>query len=81
MSETVGQELDLEVTNVAHGGISVARHEGRVIFVSDAIPGETVRARVVGIGEGFVTEPWWCRTLVLAAERTACDAPAGFLIN
>ena len=42
----LGRELDLEVTNVAHGGISVARHDGRVIFVSDAIPGETVRARI-----------------------------------
>jgi tRNA/tmRNA/rRNA uracil-C5-methylase (TrmA/RlmC/RlmD family) len=41
-----GRELELEVTNVAHGGISVARHDGRVIFVSDAIPGETVIARV-----------------------------------
>jgi tRNA/tmRNA/rRNA uracil-C5-methylase (TrmA/RlmC/RlmD family) len=46
VSELLGKELDLEVTNVAHGGISVARHDGRVIFVSDAIPGETVRARV-----------------------------------
>jgi tRNA/tmRNA/rRNA uracil-C5-methylase (TrmA/RlmC/RlmD family) len=42
----LGRELDLEVTNVAHGGISVARHDGRVVFVSDAIPGETVRARI-----------------------------------
>ena len=41
-----GRELELEVTNVAHGGISVARHDGRVVFVSDAIPGETVIARV-----------------------------------
>jgi predicted deacetylase len=31
----------------------------------------TTRARVLGIGEGFLTEPWWCRTLVLSAERTA----------
>jgi len=38
--------LELEITNVAHGGIFVARHEGRVIFVSDAIDGETVLARV-----------------------------------
>jgi tRNA/tmRNA/rRNA uracil-C5-methylase (TrmA/RlmC/RlmD family) len=42
----LGKELDLEVTGVAHGGISVARHEGRVVFVSDAIPGEVVRARI-----------------------------------
>jgi tRNA/tmRNA/rRNA uracil-C5-methylase (TrmA/RlmC/RlmD family) len=42
----VGTELELDVTNVAHGGIFVARHEGRVIFVSDALPGERVRARL-----------------------------------
>src|ERR1700712_5435171 len=46
MGEMQVHELDLEVTNVAHGGISVARYDGRVVFVSDAIPGETVRARV-----------------------------------
>ena len=39
--------------------------------VTDLVRGTTVRARVLGIGEGFLTEPWWCRTLVLSAERTA----------
>jgi uncharacterized protein len=39
--------------------------------ITDLVAGSTVRARVLGIGEGFVTEPWWCRTLVLSAERTA----------
>ena len=39
-------ELELDVTGVAHGGVFVARHEGRVVFVSDAIPGERVLARV-----------------------------------
>ncbi len=42
----IGSELELDVTNVAHGGIFVARHEGRVVFVSDTLPGERVRARV-----------------------------------
>jgi predicted deacetylase len=39
--------------------------------ITDLVRGTTMRARVVGIGEGFLTETWWCRTLVLAAERTA----------
>jgi hypothetical protein len=39
--------------------------------ITDLARQTMVRARVLGIGEGFLGEPWWCRTLVLAAERTA----------
>lgn len=41
-----GTELELTVDRIAHGGVGVARHDGRVVFVADAIPGETVRARL-----------------------------------
>jgi tRNA/tmRNA/rRNA uracil-C5-methylase (TrmA/RlmC/RlmD family) len=41
-----GDVIDLEITDVAHGGVFVGRHEGRVVFVPDAIPGETVRVRL-----------------------------------
>ncbi len=34
---------ELDVTNIAHGGFGVARLDGRVVFVSEAIPGERVR--------------------------------------
>lgn len=39
--------------------------------VTDLVRHTTVRARVVGIGGGFLAESWWCRTVVLSAERTA----------
>lgn len=39
--------------------------------VTDLVRHTTVRARVLGIGEGFLTEPWWCRMVVLSAERIA----------
>jgi predicted deacetylase len=39
--------------------------------ITDLVRQTTLRGRVLGIGEGFLTEPWWCRTLVLSAERTA----------
>jgi len=37
----------------------------------DLVRGVSTRSRVVGIGAGFLKEPWWCRTVVLSAERTA----------
>src|ERR1041384_318994 len=46
MGDHLGETIQLDVTNIAHGGISVARHDDRVVFVSDAIPGERVEARV-----------------------------------
>ncbi len=59
-SETAGDELDLDVTSVAHGGVFVGRHGavddetgrgGRVIFVPDAIPGERVRIRLTDVSK------------------------------
>ncbi|MER7367297.1 class I SAM-dependent RNA methyltransferase [Nonomuraea wenchangensis] len=38
--------LELTVGPVAHGGWCVARHEGRVVFVRHALPGERVIAEV-----------------------------------
>ncbi|HEV7957472.1 MAG TPA: TRAM domain-containing protein [Marisediminicola sp.] len=46
MGDMQGTRVEVEITGVAHGGVFVARHEGRVIFVSDAIPGETVLAEI-----------------------------------
>lgn len=48
-----GRELELVVGAVAHGGHAVARHEGRVVFVRHALPGERVRAVVTEGGPKF----------------------------
>jgi tRNA/tmRNA/rRNA uracil-C5-methylase (TrmA/RlmC/RlmD family) len=42
--------IEVEVGPVAHGGHCVARHEGRVVFVRHALPGERVRARITDTG-------------------------------
>jgi 23S rRNA (uracil1939-C5)-methyltransferase len=42
-----GDELELVVESLAHGGNGVARREGYVVFVAGAVPGDRVRA-VVG---------------------------------
>ena len=39
-------ELTLTVGPPANGGSCVARHDGRVVFVRYALPGETVRVRI-----------------------------------
>src|SRR5688572_11065446 len=42
-----GDELELTIDSLAHGGNGVARLEGYVVFVAGAVPGDRVRA-VVG---------------------------------
>jgi tRNA/tmRNA/rRNA uracil-C5-methylase (TrmA/RlmC/RlmD family) len=45
----VGERYTVEIGPVAHGGHFVSRHEGRVLFVRHALPGERV---VVEVTEG-----------------------------
>ncbi|SEO39690.1 class I SAM-dependent RNA methyltransferase [Trujillonella endophytica] len=51
-----GRRFEVEVGAVAHGGHCVARHEGRVVFVRHALPGERV---VVQVTED--RHPGYCR--------------------
>jgi len=55
-----GDELTLEITDVAYGGAGLARHEGRVVFVPFTLPGESVRARIDKVSRG------WSQARVLA---------------
>jgi tRNA/tmRNA/rRNA uracil-C5-methylase (TrmA/RlmC/RlmD family) len=47
-----GDVVELEVGPVAHGGFCVARHEGRVVFVRHALPGERIHAQITEAREG-----------------------------
>lgn len=43
---TIGDILEVHTGGAANGGSVVARHDGRVIFVRDALPGERVRVQI-----------------------------------
>ena len=49
----VGARIRVEIEKVAHGGHFIARHEGAVIFVRHAIPGESVEIVVTSVGASF----------------------------
>ena len=48
-----GDELELRIDRLAHGGAGVARANGYVVFVRDAIPGDRVRARITKSKRSF----------------------------
>lgn len=62
-------EVELDISNVAHGGVFVARHEGRVVFVPDTIPGERVRVRVADRAHDRFWRAELLEVLEPAAER------------
>ena len=40
-------QLELKIEKVAHGGVFVARPEGKVVFVEGTLPDEVVRAQII----------------------------------
>ena len=67
--------IELELTAMAHGASALGRHQGQVIFVPYAIPGETVRVEIV---EGRTR---WARARlleVLAPSSQRVDPPCPY---
>lgn len=52
MSLKVGDIVEIELQRPAHGGFSVGRYDGQVVFVRHGIPGELVRAEITELGSG-----------------------------
>ncbi|MDT5204831.1 MAG: hypothetical protein QOD34_1467, partial [Mycobacterium sp.] len=67
-------ELTLTVGAPANGGSCVARHDGRVVFVRYALPGELVRVRVTADRGSY----WHAETVEVlepSADRAASLCP------
>jgi 23S rRNA (uracil1939-C5)-methyltransferase len=60
-----GDIVALTIEKPAVGGAMIARHEGRVVLVSGAIPGERVQARIGRVGKG-----------IAHADAVAVDEPS-----
>jgi 23S rRNA (uracil1939-C5)-methyltransferase len=67
-----GEELELQIDSLAYGGNGVARHDGFVIFVRGALPGDCVRAEVTKTKRGFAEA---VATLLLEPGPNRVDAP------
>ena len=49
----IGDRFSVTIEKVAHGGHFIARHEGAVIFVRHAIPGEVCTIEITSVGASF----------------------------
>ena len=71
----VGNEFELTVDDVAHGGWCVGRHQEQVVFVRHALPGERVRVRVTERTSRFLRGD---AIEVLNASPDRVEAPCPF---
>jgi 23S rRNA (uracil1939-C5)-methyltransferase len=69
-----GQELELEIAQVAFGGRGIARVDGMAVFVDQAVPGDRVLARIIRKKKSYAE----ARVLALvapSAQRVAAPCP------
>jgi tRNA/tmRNA/rRNA uracil-C5-methylase (TrmA/RlmC/RlmD family) len=71
----VGNEFELTVDDVAHGGWCVGRHNDQVVFVRHTLPGERVRVRVTEETTRFLRGD---AVEVLSASPDRVEAPCVF---
>jgi 23S rRNA (uracil1939-C5)-methyltransferase len=74
MTLRVGATLTLDIERPAVGGRMLGRHDGRVVFVAGAIPGERVEARVERVQRQVI---WATTTAVVVASPDRVEVPDG----
>ena len=62
-----GDRIRVQLTGMAHGGAAFGRHEGQVVFVPYALPGETVLVEVETVKKG------WARARLLEVLEASAD--------
>ncbi len=72
MNLSIGDELTLTVESLALSGEGIAKQDGLVFFLEDALPAEEVRARVTKVEKNLVRAK---TTEVLKASPSRVDAP------
>jgi tRNA/tmRNA/rRNA uracil-C5-methylase (TrmA/RlmC/RlmD family) len=65
----IGDRIQVTIEKVAHGGHFIARHNGAVIFVRHAIPGEVCTVELTSIGKSFNR-----------ADVVSVQTPSGFRV-
>jgi 23S rRNA (uracil1939-C5)-methyltransferase len=66
--------VQLTLTTMAHGGAALGRHDGRALFVSGTIPGETVRAEIT-LDKGRFAHARPIEILIPSPHRVAPRCP------
>ncbi|MBT5926063.1 MAG: class I SAM-dependent RNA methyltransferase [Verrucomicrobia bacterium] len=74
-SKQIGDQVELEISDVAFGGEGVGRHEGFVIFVPYVIAGEKVEVRITEIHKKFARAEL---LQVLKASTHRTEAECGY---
>src|SRR5688572_22303513 len=69
-----GERYRLTIERPAAGGRMIARHEGAIVFVSGAIPGEVVEAEVEKVQRGTV---WATARQIVEPSPDRVEAPEG----
>jgi len=70
----LGDVVELDIEKAVYRGLGLGRHEGQVVFVPRAVPGDRVRARVESVTPGYVRAATEA-VLRPAAERRTSPCP------
>ena len=72
------ETIELTLTTLTYGGEAMGRHNGKAVFVPFALPGETIRARIVEDRKNFARAEL-LEVLVASPERITPKCPHFFI--